>query len=89
MAIRKTGGLDRFEARDAMAATALAAMETAACCIIQIIKDTPDLRNTKVAIAGDMAIRKYLPEYGQLNAEVSHFRRKRVWTHPDKIPEKH
>ncbi|ROW06890.1 hypothetical protein VMCG_04199 [Cytospora schulzeri] len=43
-------------------------MEVAACCIIQIIKDTPDLRNTKLAIAGDMAIRKHLPEYGQQNS---------------------
>lgn len=47
-------------------------MEMAACCIIQIIKDTPDLRNTKLAIAGDMAIRKHLPKYGQQSAGVSH-----------------
>ncbi|ROW08588.1 hypothetical protein VPNG_06236 [Cytospora leucostoma] len=54
-----------------MAAMALADMEAAACCIIRIIKDTPDLRNTKLAIAGDMAIRKHLPEYGQQNAGKS------------------
>lgn len=48
---------------------AMSEMDMAACCIIQIIKDTPDLRNTKLAIAGDMAIRKHLPEYGQQNAE--------------------
>ncbi|KUI62786.1 hypothetical protein VP1G_09910 [Cytospora mali] len=54
-----------------MAAMTMSDMETAAWCIIQIIKDTPDLRNTKLAIAGDMAIRKHLPEYGQENAGKS------------------
>lgn len=57
-----------------MAAMTLGNMERAACCIIQIIKDTPDLRNTKLAIAGDMAIRRHLPEYGQQDAGVSHLR---------------
>lgn len=39
-------------------------MEAAACCLLRIIQDTPDLaRSTKVAIAGEMAVRKYLPQY--------------------------
>lgn len=54
-----------------MAAATLAEMEKAACCMIQVIKDTPDLRTTKLAISGDMAIRKYLPEYGHQHAGVS------------------
>ncbi|KAI3393561.1 hypothetical protein diail_4152 [Diaporthe ilicicola] len=54
-----------------MAATTLAEMEKAACCMIQVIKDTPDLRSTKLALGGDMAIRRYLPEYGQQNAGKS------------------
>jgi hypothetical protein len=58
-------------ARDAMAAATLAEMEKAASCMIQVIKDTPDLRTTKLAISGDMAIRKYLPEYGHQHAGVS------------------
>lgn len=46
-------------------------LEKAACCLLQIIKDTPDLgRSTKVAIAGDMALRKYLPKYRPDNAAV-------------------
>lgn len=39
--------------------------------MIQVIKDTPDLRTTKLAISGDMAIRKYLPEYGHQHAGQS------------------
>ncbi|KAK2607620.1 hypothetical protein N8I77_006283 [Diaporthe amygdali] len=54
-----------------MAAAIMAEMEKAACCMIQVIKDTPDLRNTKLAFSGDMAIRKYLPEYGQQHAGQS------------------
>lgn len=54
------------------AMSTLAEMEKAACCMIQVIKDTPDLRTTKLAISGDMAIRKYLPEYGHQHAGVSH-----------------
>lgn len=47
-------------------------MEAAACCILRIIKDTPDLaRSTKVAIAGEMAVRKYLPQCRQNIAGVS------------------
>lgn len=47
-------------------------MEAAACCILRIIKDTPDLaRSTRVAIAGEMAVRKYLPQYRQNIAGVS------------------
>lgn len=47
-------------------------MEAAACCILRIIKDTPDLaRSTKVAIAGEMAVRKYLPQYRLNTAGVS------------------
>lgn len=47
-------------------------MEAAACCILRIIKDTPDLaRSTRVAIAGEMAVRKYLPQYRQDIAGVS------------------
>lgn len=65
--------LRKRTARDAMAATTtMAEMEKAACCMIQVIKDTPDLRTTKLALSGDMAIRKYLPEYGQQHAGVSH-----------------
>jgi len=69
---RETGTSTPQEtARDAMAAATLAEMEKAASCMIQVIKDTPDLRTTKLAISGDMAIRKYLPEYGHQNAGVS------------------
>lgn len=47
-------------------------LEKAACCLLQIIKDTPELgKSTKVAIAGDMALRKYLPNYRQDGAGVS------------------
>lgn len=47
--------------------------------MIQVIKDTPDLRTTKLALSGDMAIRKYLPEYGHQNAGVS---RPERWDEP-------
>ncbi|KAF3766174.1 hypothetical protein M406DRAFT_232419, partial [Cryphonectria parasitica EP155] len=41
-------------------------LEKATCCLLQIIKDTPELdKNTKVAIAGDMAVQKYLPNSRQ------------------------
>lgn len=47
-------------------------LEKAACCLLQIIRDTPDLgRSTKVAIAGDMAMRKYLPKYRPDSGAVS------------------
>ncbi|POS75032.1 hypothetical protein DHEL01_v206576 [Diaporthe helianthi] len=55
----------------AAAMATLAEMEKAACCMIQVIKDTPDLRTTKLALSGDMAIWKYLPEYGHQHAGQS------------------
>lgn len=47
-------------------------MEKAACCLLQIIRDTPELgKATKVAIAGSMAMQKHLPKYTQDGAAVS------------------
>lgn len=47
-------------------------MEKAACCMLQIIKDTPELvKDTKVAIAGSMAMQYHLPKYTQDGAAVS------------------
>lgn len=48
-------------------------MEKAACCLLEIIRDTPELgKATKVAIAGSMAMQKHLPKYTQDGAAVSH-----------------
>lgn len=47
-------------------------MEKAACCLLQIIRDTPELgKATKVAIAGSMAMQKHLPNYTQDGAAQS------------------
>lgn len=47
-------------------------MEKAACCLLQIIKDTPELgKATKVAIAGSMAMQRHLPQYMPDGAAVS------------------
>lgn len=47
-------------------------LETAACCLLQIIRDTPELgKTTRVAIAGSMAMQKHLPKYTQDGAAVS------------------
>lgn len=47
-------------------------LEKAACCLLQIIRDTQELgKDTKVVIAGDMAMHKYLPKYRQNCAAVS------------------
>lgn len=56
----------------AMATAMFEEMEKAACCLLQIIKDTPELgKATKVAIAGSMAMQKHLPKYTQDGAAVS------------------
>lgn len=55
-----------------MAAVAFEELEKAACCLLQIIRDTPELgKSTKAAIAGDMALRRYLPKYRHEGATVS------------------
>lgn len=55
-----------------MAVVAFEELEKAACCLLQIIRDTPELGNsTKAAIAGDMAMRRYLPRHRQDGAAVS------------------
>lgn len=49
-------------------------MEKAACCMLQIIRDTPELgKDTKVAIAGSMAMQFHLPKYTQEGGVVSFF----------------
>lgn len=46
-------------------------MEKAACCMLQILIDTPELgKDTKVAISGTMAMRHHLPQYMQDGAAV-------------------
>lgn len=56
----------------AMATTAFEDLERAACCLLQIIRDTQELgKDTKVVIAGDMAMQKYLPKHRQGAAAVS------------------
>lgn len=55
-----------------MALATLEDLERAACCLLQIMKDTPELaKDTKVVIAGDMAVRNYLPYYRHDGAGVS------------------
>lgn len=57
-----------------MVTVAFEELEKAACCLLQIIKDTPELgKTTKVAIAGDMVMRKYLPNYRHDGEGVSLF----------------
>ncbi|CAN8103908.1 unnamed protein product [Discula destructiva] len=47
-------------------------METATCCLLQIIQDTPELnKDTKIAISGTMAMRQHLPNYMQDGAAQS------------------
>lgn len=41
-------------------------VEQAALHILRLIRDTPGLENTKVAVVGDLALRHYLPDYNRV-----------------------
>lgn len=40
-----------------------AQLEQAALHILRLIRDTPGLANTRLAVVGDLAVCKYLPQY--------------------------
>lgn len=46
-----------------------AALEQAASHIVHLIRNTRGLENTKLAVIGDLAVHKYLPNY--VEAKVS------------------
>lgn len=42
-----------------------AQLEQAALYVVRLIADTPGLENTRLAIIGDLAVTKYLPNHGR------------------------
>ncbi|KAH7304046.1 hypothetical protein B0I35DRAFT_363856 [Stachybotrys elegans] len=49
--------------RQARSAPTVSQMEQAALHVLRLIRDTPGLENTKLAVIGDLAVCKYLPKY--------------------------
>ena len=47
-----------------------AQLEQAALHILRLISDTPGLENTRLAVVGDLALRKYLPECRRTDVSI-------------------